>query len=81
LRRSRLADKRLVALSAEILPERVLSPADIEQIGTARQYLYAYLDRHRGIGIYRGWPSSPPPRPLPIWPPPWTSSAATSSSA
>ena len=29
-------------------------PADLEQIGTAYQSLYAYLYRHRGIGIYRG---------------------------
>ena len=54
LRRTRLADKRPVALSVEILPARVLSPADLEQIGTAYQSLYAYLYRHRGIGIYRG---------------------------
>lgn len=54
LRRTRLADKRPVVLSAEILPARILSAADLDQLGTTSQSLYAYLYRHRGIGIYRG---------------------------
>jgi GntR family transcriptional regulator len=54
LRRTRLADKRPVVLSAEILPARILTPADAEQLTATHQSLYAYLYRHRGIGIYRG---------------------------
>jgi GntR family transcriptional regulator len=54
LRRTRLADKRPVTLSTEILPARIFSPADADQLGAASQSLYAYLYRHRGIGIYRG---------------------------
>lgn len=54
LRRTRLADKRPVVLSAEILPARLLTPADADQLTATHQSLYAYLYRHRGIGIYRG---------------------------
>jgi GntR family transcriptional regulator len=54
LRRTRLADKRPVVLSAEILPARLLAPADADQLTATHQSLYAYLYRHRGIGIYRG---------------------------
>jgi GntR family transcriptional regulator len=54
LRRTRLADKRPVVLSTEVLPARILSAAEAEQIGTAHQSLYTYLYRSRGIGISRG---------------------------
>jgi GntR family transcriptional regulator len=54
LRRTRLADKRPVVLSTEILPARILPAADAGQLGAAHQSLYAYLYRSRGIGIYRG---------------------------
>ncbi len=54
LRRTRLADKRPVVQSDEILPARLLSAADAGELTDARQSLYAYLYRHRGIGIYRG---------------------------
>jgi GntR family transcriptional regulator len=54
LRRTRLADKRPVVLSAEMLPARIFASADAEQLGASHQSLYTYLYRHRGIGIYRG---------------------------
>jgi GntR family transcriptional regulator len=54
LRRVRLADKRPVVLSDEILPARLFAPADAEQLNETHQSLYAYLYRHRGIVIYRG---------------------------
>jgi GntR family transcriptional regulator len=54
LRRTRLADKRPVVQSDEILPARILTAAELGELGTARQSLYAYLYQHRGIGIYRG---------------------------
>jgi GntR family transcriptional regulator len=54
LRRIRLADKRPVVLSAEILPAAILALADADQLTATHQSLYAYLYRHRGIGIYRG---------------------------
>jgi GntR family transcriptional regulator len=54
LRRVRLADKRPVVLSDEILPARIFGPADADQLIEAHQSLYAYLYRQRGIAIYRG---------------------------
>jgi GntR family transcriptional regulator len=54
LRRVRLADKRPVVLSDEILPARLFAPADAAQLTSVHQSLYAYLYRHRGIAIYRG---------------------------
>jgi GntR family transcriptional regulator len=54
LRRTRLADKRPVVTSTEILPARLFTPADAAALTHAHQSLYAYLYRHRGIAIYRG---------------------------
>jgi GntR family transcriptional regulator len=54
LRRIRLADKRPVVASTEVLPARLFAPADAAQLTAVRQSLYAYLYRHRGIAIYRG---------------------------
>ena len=54
LRRIRLADKRPVVLSAEILPASLFTPDDAARLSTDHQSLYAYLYRHRGIAIYRG---------------------------
>lgn len=54
LHRVRLADKRPVVLSDEILPARIFVPADAGQFTADHQSLYAYLFRQRGIRIYRG---------------------------
>jgi len=54
VRRTRLADKRPVVLSAEVLPAHIVAGEDLARLGLEYQSLYAYLYRHRGIGIYRG---------------------------
>jgi GntR family transcriptional regulator len=54
LRRVRLADKRPVVLSTEILPARLLTADDVNLLTDNHQSLYSYLYRERGIAIYRG---------------------------
>lgn len=54
LRRIRLADKRPVVLSDEILPAHMFAAADAADLTAIHQSLYSYLYRHRGIAIYRG---------------------------
>jgi GntR family transcriptional regulator len=54
LRRVRLADKRPVVLSEEILPEQLLSDDDVDSLTDRHQSLYAFLYRERGVTIYRG---------------------------
>jgi GntR family transcriptional regulator len=54
LRRVRLADKRPVVLSNEILPVHLLSAEDVDLLTDRHQSLYAFLYREKGIAIYRG---------------------------
>jgi GntR family transcriptional regulator len=54
LRRTRLADRRPVVQSDEILPAAVVSAADLHDLAGPAQSLYAWLYRRRGIAIYRG---------------------------
>jgi GntR family transcriptional regulator len=54
LRRIRLADKRPVVLSVEILPACIFAPLEADKLTAIHPSLYSYLYQHRGIGIYRG---------------------------
>jgi GntR family transcriptional regulator len=54
LRRVRLADKRPVVLSVEILPTHIFAPPEADQLTAVHESLYSYLFRHNGVRIYRG---------------------------
>lgn len=53
LRRLRLADKRPVVLSTEILPGHIFSDQDIKLLSNDHQSIYTLL-RHKGIVVDRG---------------------------